>query len=233
MAIRINLLAEAQALEEQRRKDPVKRAIWIGAFCVSLVLLWMLKLQLDIGFAQSDYEEKVKSWTNNMARYASVTNNQIQIVEVEQKTAALDRLATNRFLWAPVLNALQKTMVDNVQVIHLTGEQRYEKEEARVLGRGSTKVTIPEAATEKVTLYIDAKDYDSNDQGYNKFKESLCNFDFFVVHTGRKDGFILDGTLSGPTADAGDPSRQFVTFRLTSHFQEVRRIGIQEVRRSE
>ena len=29
MAIRINLLAESQAAEEMRRKDPVKRAVWI------------------------------------------------------------------------------------------------------------------------------------------------------------------------------------------------------------
>ena len=39
MPIRINLLAEAQAAEEMRRKDPVKRAVWIGGFVIFLVLL--------------------------------------------------------------------------------------------------------------------------------------------------------------------------------------------------
>jgi len=38
MPIRINLLAESQALEEMRRRDPVKRAIWVGVLVVSLLL---------------------------------------------------------------------------------------------------------------------------------------------------------------------------------------------------
>jgi hypothetical protein len=37
----------------------------------------------------------------------------------------------------------------------------------------------------------------------------------------RKDGFVLDGTLSGPVADPSDPGRQFVTFKLKSIFPEV------------
>jgi hypothetical protein len=47
--------------------------------------------------------------------------------------------------------------------------------------------------------------------------------DYFVTNTGRKDGFILDGTLSTPMADAAEAGKQFVTFRLTSHFTEVPR----------
>jgi len=54
MPIRINLLAEAQAAEEMRRKDPVKRAIWIGGFVVFLTLLAALTLQLKISRIRSD-----------------------------------------------------------------------------------------------------------------------------------------------------------------------------------
>jgi hypothetical protein len=223
MAIRINLLAEAQATEELRRKDPVKRGIWIGGFCVAVILLWVLKLQLDIGISQSKCANFEKLWNDAKAKYAAVTNNEIKIAELDRKSAALDRLSTNRFLWAPVLNALQQTMVENVQVIRVAGDQRYVYEEARVLGGSTKKTTIPAMTTEKVTLYIDSKDYNPDAQSYNKFKESLCNFGFFVTNTGRKDGFILDGTLSAPTADAADPGKQFVTFRLTSHFKEVPR----------
>jgi uncharacterized membrane protein YiaA len=48
MAISINLLAEAQAAEEQRRKDPVKRAALAAGFVVFLVALWATTLQLRI-----------------------------------------------------------------------------------------------------------------------------------------------------------------------------------------
>jgi hypothetical protein len=222
MAIRINLLAEAQAAEELRRKNPVKRAIWIGSFCVALILLWILKLQVDIEFSKSKYNSLNQSWTNNIAKYAAVTNNEVKINEADKKLAALDRLATNRFYWDPVLNALQKTMINGIQVVRVTGEQKYVKEEPRALG-AEGKVKLPGAMIERIGLYIEAKDYDPNAQNYDKFKETLCNFDFFVKHLRRRDGFILD-SLSSPTADPSDPNRQFVLFKLTCHFPETRRI---------
>ena len=46
MPIRLNLLAEAQAVEEQRRKDPVKRAIWAAVLLIAAVLAWASSLQL-------------------------------------------------------------------------------------------------------------------------------------------------------------------------------------------
>ena len=46
MPIRLNLLAEAQAAEEMRRKDPVKRSLWLAALVISLVLVWSSSLQL-------------------------------------------------------------------------------------------------------------------------------------------------------------------------------------------
>jgi hypothetical protein len=223
MAIRINLLAEAQAAEELRRKNPVKRGIWVASFCVAVILLWILKLQLDIGFSKKTYREIEQSWTDNNTKYQAVTNNLVKIGSAEKKLAALDRLATNRFYWAPVLNALQQTMIDDIQVIKVTGDQKYAKEEPRVLGSGSTKVTVPGAMIEHTSLLIEAKDYDPNAQNYDKFKETLCNFDFFVKNLKRRDGFILDGTLSAPMADPSDPSKQFVVFRLTSHFPETSR----------
>jgi hypothetical protein len=223
MAIRINLLAEAQAAEETRRKNPVKLAIWIGSFFVAVVLLYILKLQLDIMFSKKTYNSIEQSWKENNDKYKAVTNNIAKMAELDKKLAALDRLATNRFYWAPVLNALQQTMISDIQVIRVTGEQKYSKEEPRTTGSGASKVTIPGAMVEKTSLYIDAKDYDPNAQNYDKFKETLSNFGFFVNLLGPRNAFILDGTLSAPTVDPTDPSRQFVVFKLASHFVEVKR----------
>jgi hypothetical protein len=223
MPIRINLLAESQAAEELRRKDPVKRSIWIAGFLVCLVLLWLLKLQCDIWFDKKDLARINDRWAEIKANYGAVTNNVIKTAEINRKLAALDRLSTNRFLWAPVLNALQKSVVNNVQVTRFRGEQTYVVEAPHDLGSGESKKTIPGAIVEKTSLYIDAKDSDANQQNYAKFKESLCNSDFFVKNLGRRDGFVFEGTLSAPTADPSDPGRAFVTFALASHFPEVRR----------
>lgn len=223
MAIRINLLAEEQASEEMRRKNPVKLGIWVGGFLVALVLLWILELQLEIRLSKNTYATIEQSWKDNTARYAAVTNNMAKIAQAEIKLDALERLGTNRFYWAPVLNILQQTMIDDIQIIHITGAQKYAKEEPRMLGTGSGAKRVPGSVTESISLYIDAKDFNPNAQNYNKFKETLCNFDFFAKNLKRKDGFILDGTLSAPTVEGADPNRQFVTFRLASHWPDVRR----------
>jgi hypothetical protein len=222
MPIRINLLAEAQAAEESRRKDPVKRAIWIGSFCVCVVLLWMLKLQLDIHFSQAEYSSVEKRYAEINAKYAAVTNNQARTAQIDLKLNALDRLSTNRFLWAPLLNALQKTMAPDIQVTRLSGDQTITKEDPQVIGSGSSKKTLPGGMVERIALHIDARDTNPNEQGYNKYKETLSTCDYFGKRLKPHEGFVLDGTLSTPAADPTDPSRQFVTFSLVAHFPEVR-----------
>ena len=223
MPIRINLLAEAQAAAEMRRKNPVKRGIWIGGFLVCVVVLWIAKLQLDVSFEKHNYNRIEADWKSRMAKYSTVTNEQARTGEVEQKLAQLDYLSTNRFLWAPVLNALQKTMVDQVQVTRLRGEQALVKEEGRDVGSGSTRRHMPGAMIEKVSLSIEAKDLKPADQNYTKYKESLCAFDFFASRLQRRDGFVMDGILGPLTVDPVDPGKQFVTFTLAAHFPEARR----------
>jgi len=221
MAIRINLLAEEQAAEEVRRKNPVKLAIWLGSFLVALIGLFILKLQLDIRFSKNSYNSVEQQWKDNITKYGAVTNNMAKIAEIDKKLGALDQLSTNRFYWAPVLNALQQTIINDIQVVKVTGEQKFTKEEPKTIGSGQTKKTVPGSTDEKTTLYIDAKDYNPNAQNYDKFKETLSNFDFFVKNL--QHGFILDGTLSPATADPADPARQFVVFRLVAHFKDVTR----------
>jgi hypothetical protein len=223
MPIRINLLAETQAAEDMRRKDPVKRGLWIAGFLVCLVLLWMLKLQCDIWFDQKDLARINSRWSEMKAKYGAVTNNVLRTADIDKKLAALDQLATNRFLWAPVLNALQKCVVNDVEVVRLRGEQVYVKEDPHDLGTGAAKRTVPGAMVEKTSLYIDAKDSDAARENYTRLKESLCNSEFFARSLGRRDGFVFEGTLSTPIADPSEPGRTFTTFSLASHFPEVRR----------
>ncbi len=124
MSIRINLLAEAQAAEESRRKNPVKLAIWVASFAVTLVLLYTLKLQLDIMFNKQKYNSIEQAWKENNDKYKEVTNNIAKTSEMDRKLAALDELSTNRFYWGPVLNALQQTMIKDIKIIKITGEQK-------------------------------------------------------------------------------------------------------------
>lgn len=216
-------MAEAQAAEELRRKDPVKRGIWIASFLVLAVILWIAKLQTDIMFENSRYSRIDGEWKSKVAKYTTVTNNQVKTVDVEKKLSALDNLRTNRFLWGPVLNALQKTVFEDIQVTRIRGVQTFAKENDSSIGTGSSRRFIPGGMVEKDSLYIEAKDLKPNEQTYNKYKEALGNSDYFIKALGRKDGFVIDGTLGPLTVDPINPNRQFVTFNLVTHYPDTRR----------
>ncbi|HYV30234.1 MAG TPA: hypothetical protein VEO53_03890, partial [Candidatus Binatia bacterium] len=127
MPIRLNLLAEAQAAEEQRRKDPVKLAIYVAAFLVCLILLWAVLLQCRMMGANSKLNGLEVKWKSIEKNYQTAVDAQRKSIEVEQKLSSLHQMTTNRFLLGSVLNAFQQTLtgLDDVQVLRLKSEQSY------------------------------------------------------------------------------------------------------------
>jgi hypothetical protein len=125
MAIRINLLAEQQALEEARRRDPVKRAaIWSGIL-TSVILIWAGLLQFQIIQASKELgviEERLKITEEDSKDFHAAWNTN---GEIESRLALLDKYSTNRFFWASALNALQQTGMDHVRVMQLRSLHSY------------------------------------------------------------------------------------------------------------
>src|SRR5580765_5851095 len=106
MPIRLNLLAEAQAQEDMRRRDPVKRAIWVGVVLGVVILAWSSSLQLKAMIAKSELnrvESELRTKTND---YQQVMENKRKLEEVEFKLVELRSLTTNRFLNGTMLDAL-------------------------------------------------------------------------------------------------------------------------------
>lgn len=220
MPIRINLMAEAQALEEARRRNPVKLGIWIAGFFVALVALWIAKVQMDIYFAKNNLAQLNAQWKADEAKYTGVTNQENQIAAIKGKLAALDYLQTNRFLWAPVLNALQQSVVDQVQVTRIWGLQIIEREPSRSIGGK----TIPGSANfERIKLSIAGKDYSPSAEGYKNYEDTLNHFDFFAKMMGGREGFTIEGAPSQKFQEAPGSSREFRTFTLTNQFPDIRR----------
>ena len=108
-----------------RRRDPVKRAIWAGGGLVALVLLWIVSLQMKINAAKTD----LKSLEGNLTRIEEATRQAQEdkrlLDDSEKKLLALDRYATNRFLWANTLNALQELPMENLRLTEIDAKQRY------------------------------------------------------------------------------------------------------------
>lgn len=213
-------MAEAQALEEARRRDPVKLGSWVAGFLVVLVGLWIMEKQFEIHWAKGDLARLDAQVKANEAQYNGVIAAKARTAAIEGKIAALEYLKTNRFLWGPVLNALQQTVVDQVQVSHFVGLQIYEREPPKSLAGK----TIPGTATfEKVKLSITAKDYSAKTDGYKNYEDTLNHFDFFAKKMGGREGFTIEGAPGPKSADAPGSPREFRVFTLTNQLPEIRR----------
>ena len=223
MPIRINLLAEAQAAEELRRKDPVKRAILAGVLLVVVVLFWSSTLQFEIIASKGQLRTLEGKWTSIEKSYQAAVEGNRKAIEVDGKLAALQQLKTNRFLWATALNAFQQTLsgVDDVQVVRLKTEQVYSQVE-EVKPRPADAKTPPvksAVAVEKITLVIDAMDASAQPGSQvNKFKESIANVPYFQSNL-QKTNAVLLTSLSAP--QVGPLGRNpYVMFTVQCNYPE-------------
>jgi hypothetical protein len=223
MPIRINLLAEAQAAEDFRRRDPVKRMILWGVFAVALMLLWWSWLQLRVIVADKNLyqvEAQIQSRTNTSQL---VLISQAKITGANEKLTALQKLSQSRFLQGNLLNALQQATVDNVQLLRLRVDQTYFTTERTTPTTNGTRITPsqPGTVTEKIVVSLDARDYSSNpgDQ-VNKFKDAISQQPYFQTALNKTNGVRL-ASLSSP--QVGPDGKLSVMFTLQCFYPDQTR----------
>jgi hypothetical protein len=222
MPIRINLLAEDQAAEEMRRRDPARRLRWGAAILVGAVALWSVTLQFQMTRGNVRLAKLRKQWSAIEKDFNRVTDNLRKSAEVERKLSALQQLSTNRFLWGNALNALQQASIDDIQLTRLRSEQTYILTESTKPKTNSvgTVPAKPAGATEKITIRLEAKDLGAvPGQQVNKMKEAVANFPYFKQQLRQVDGVRLT-ELSPPQADPNDSTKTFVLFGLECNYPE-------------
>jgi hypothetical protein len=223
MPIRINLLAEAQAAEEMRRKDPVKRSIWIAGFIVFLVLLAALTLQLKISRVRSDIAALDIKWKSIESAVKQVESNRRNTRDIESKLLAIDQFTTNRMLWANALDALQHATVENIQVARLKTEQIFIINEGAKPKTNDTGIVTPgkpSTTTERIVVTIDGKDYSAR-QGDKvpQFKDALLKSPYFVAMLQKTN----KAQLTSMTPPQLEGARSFVGFGLQLFYEDKER----------
>ena len=123
MPIHINLLAEAQAAEELRRRDPVKRAIFLGVSLVVIMLVWSGMIQVNSVLANERLTGVQSAIADHNKEYTNVLAKLNKIAVAKNKLDALQKLQASRFLQGNLLNAIQQSTVDGVQLTRLREEQ--------------------------------------------------------------------------------------------------------------
>jgi hypothetical protein len=125
MPIKINLLAESQAAEELRRKDPIKRAVFGGVALLVLMIGWIAMTQMQVWAARHELNTNLTRLKNVEESSKQAKNRQVASLDAESRLKALDRYAANRFFWGTFLDALQHVAVDNIRLTEVRAEQKY------------------------------------------------------------------------------------------------------------
>src|SRR4051812_35241907 len=125
MPIRINLLAEQQAAEEAKRRDPIKRALVMGGALIVLSLAWTLMTYMQLKARRAEYINAEGAFKSADDKAKAVRVVQVEAGDLERRLVSLDRYSTNRILWASMLDALQRATTPQIRLKAITTGQRY------------------------------------------------------------------------------------------------------------
>ena len=224
MPIRLNLLAEAQAEMELRRRDPVKRGIWIGSFLVCCILAWSSTLQIRIITQRATLNQLEGRFETKGTEYKKILQTETDLADLNHKLNSLHNLSTNRFLWGNVLNALQQSALPEIQLTHFRAEQSYpvtEEVKPKTPEGGRVKIGKPGGITQRIALFLDAKDSSPTpgDQ-IDNFKQSLGKAPFLGKGGSKTNGITLTlKNLSAPTFDPAS-GKTVMSFGIECRFAD-------------
>jgi hypothetical protein len=141
MPIRINLLAEQQAAEEARRKDPIKRALVMGGAIVLLMVGWTLTTFMQVKARRAELANRETEFKQLDERARGVRSVQADLGDLERRITSLDRYSTNRILWASMLDALQRPAFDQIRLKNIAVNEKYLTNAPTVFF--TTNITVP------------------------------------------------------------------------------------------
>lgn len=220
MPIHINLLAEAKIAEELRRRDPVKRAIFFGAFLVVFALVWSSSLQLEVVISKKELSRVQAEIMTRTNEYQTVLVSQRMVTGIRGKLDSLQQLSNARLLHGNYLNALQLATLDGFQLVRIRLNQSYVITPAAANQTVNGRVVLgsPATTTEKIVLALDAKDFSANPgDAVDKFKENIARQAYFKTMLNPTNGVKLISLASPQNGPDGRPS---VMFNLECYFSE-------------
>ena len=197
MPIQINLLTDALAEQELRKKDPVKRAVFFGALVVALMLVWFSSNILQHVVASNNLarvQSEIQIHTND---YNLAIGSLKDLHAGENRLKALNDLTSARFLQGNLMNALQQLYVSNVNLMRIELSQRYTP---------SGPDVKPASITQSTILTLDARDSSpSPGEQVNHYKDAITQLDYFKSRLAPVDGVKLSN-LSPPQSGPGGSS---------------------------
>jgi Tfp pilus assembly PilM family ATPase/uncharacterized protein (DUF1778 family) len=218
--VQINLLADRNEARIRRRKDPVRNSVLAAAAAILLMLGWAgytryALSQTDAEFAR--IEAQMNDLKNPASQSARLSQEGKKLITT---AAAMEQHATNRFLFAPALNALQETVLDQIQVIRLTfqqaaqyipGVQASAKDGVRTPARKACCI-------ERVSLLLQAKNFADPKKG-DAFMDQIANQRYFQTTLRKVDPVTLKSRVPRQV-DPLNPNIVYTLFTIECAYAE-------------
>jgi Tfp pilus assembly PilM family ATPase/uncharacterized protein (DUF1778 family) len=218
--MQINLLADRNEARIRRRRDPVRNSLLAAAAAIVLMLGWagytryaLFKTDAEVARLQLEMDD-LKSPASQSARLSQEGKRLIVTA------AAMEQHATNRFLFAPALNALQETVLDHIQVIRLTFQQAAQY----IPGvQASTKDGVRTPAKkacciERVSLLLQAKNFADPKKG-DAFMDQIANQRYFQSTLRKVDPVTLKSRVPRQV-DPLNPNVVYTLFTIECAYAE-------------
>lgn len=172
MPIRLNLLSEEYDQRGERFRDPRVLGYFVSGACCLLVSIYSLSVFLKRHSIFNEVSARTTEWTQNEKKYVELEGKLNESIVIMREIESLQRYSTNRFLWGPVLNDIQSSVVPNIYLSGLIGKQEIVYEAERTHGNDK----IPAQVTQKTSLTM--RGFDSSPDRHlsvNTYSKQLVN----------------------------------------------------------
>jgi hypothetical protein len=214
MPIHLNLLAEQKAEEEARRHDPVRQAYLLSGVVVALLVVWSLSLQASIWLCNGKLKTQDLLWQTMATNYSEVTAVITKTKDLNSKLNSLHQLATNRFLVAPALSALQFVPLESVRLTRLKYDLSFASDTKTV---GKAKVT---QITEKKLLQLNGVlTGNVSVLQAEQFRANLAKNPYFQNELAKTNGIKLWDYAQ--KADPQNPAINQATFTIDCNYPPI------------
>lgn len=214
----VNLLAEEIEAAAAWRRDPVRLGTWAAGFVVLLLVLWAGFLKFESSRQNHQvkrYEAELVSLEKSSTEAAA---NSKKTAELERKLAVLEQHATNGFRWAPPLNALQQTIVPDIDLVRLKIEQSLRNVEVPASPKAAASTRKKTNCIEQITMTIVARNF-AETAAEEKFIEAITSYPYFEKNLRKTDPVLLKNRLPRQV-DPLDNTKTFTLFTLECFFAE-------------
>ncbi len=216
----INLLADQLAAAQARRRDPVRRGFQLATAVVVLLLGWAGVLGGQLSAKHSELDRSIAELRTFEKAANATTQFSKKAAEVEIVITNLVQHSTNRFVWARPLDALQLSLVEDIQIVHITLDQLVVNSEASKPTMQDDKPVPgkPGFSTEKIILTIQAKNF-GDSANVDKFIEAIAATPHFRNSLRKSNPIILKNRFP-PQVDPVDPAISFTLFTIECNYAE-------------